>query len=143
MYETPGSSTSLHMTQIHSFLNHGSCYVCESCSVTCNSCNRMDCSLPGFSARGLLQARTLEWVAVSSSRGSSRPRSPALQADSLPSEPLGKPRNFYRSVFFKKPLLFLLLFFPPVSGDCGQCFSYLLGYVQGQRKKVSFLLTYV
>ena len=29
---------------------------------------------PGSSAHGILQARTLEWVAVSSSRGSSRPR---------------------------------------------------------------------
>ncbi|CAI9177488.1 unnamed protein product [Rangifer tarandus platyrhynchus] len=39
----------------------------------------------------------LEWVAMSSSRGSSnlgiKPRSPALQTDSLPSEPPGKPRN--------------------------------------------------
>ena len=40
---------------------------------------------------GILQARILEWVAMSSSRGSSWPRSPALQADSLPSEPQGKP----------------------------------------------------
>ena len=30
--------------------------------------------LPGFSVHGILQARTLEWVAVSFSRGSSRPR---------------------------------------------------------------------
>ena len=33
----------------------------------------MNCSPPGSSAQGLLQARTLEWVA-SSCRGSSRPR---------------------------------------------------------------------
>ena len=37
-------------------------------------CNATDCSLPGSSVRGILQARTLEWVAISSSRGSSRPR---------------------------------------------------------------------
>ena len=37
-------------------------------------CNLMDCSLPGFSVRGVLQARILEWVAISSSRGSSQPR---------------------------------------------------------------------
>ena len=36
-------------------------------------CDLVDCSPPGCSVRGILQARTLEWVAISSSRGSSRP----------------------------------------------------------------------
>ena len=31
-------------------------------------CNPMDCSLPSFSVHGILQARTLEWVAISFSR---------------------------------------------------------------------------
>ena len=51
-------------------------------------CDPMDCNLPGSSDHGILQARRLEWVAMPSSRGSSRsrkqPTSPALQADSLP-----------------------------------------------------------
>ena len=34
----------------------------------------MDCSLPGSSIHGILQARILEWVAMPSSRGSSQPR---------------------------------------------------------------------
>ena len=34
----------------------------------------MDCSLPGSSIRGILQARLLEWVAISFSRGSSQPK---------------------------------------------------------------------
>ena len=34
-------------------------------------CNPMDCSLPGSSVHGILQARILEWVAISYSRGSS------------------------------------------------------------------------
>ena len=46
---------------------------------------------------GILQAETLEWVAMPSSRDLPKPgiepRSPALQADSLPSEPPGKPKN--------------------------------------------------
>ena len=50
----------------------------------------MDCSPPDSSVRGISQARTLEQIAISSARGSSQPRSPALQADSLPSEPPGK-----------------------------------------------------
>ena len=36
--------------------------------------NPMDCSLPGSSVHGIILARVLEWVAISSSRGSSRPR---------------------------------------------------------------------
>ena len=34
-----------------------------------NPCNLMDCSLPGFPVHGILQARILEWVAISCSRG--------------------------------------------------------------------------
>ena len=37
-------------------------------------CNPVDCSPPDSSVHGILQARILEWVAVPSSRGSSRPR---------------------------------------------------------------------
>ena len=37
-------------------------------------CNPMDYSPPGFSVRGIVQARILVWVAVPFSRGSSRPR---------------------------------------------------------------------
>ena len=36
----------------------------------------MDCSVPGSSVHGILQARKLEWVVVPSSRGSSWPRDP-------------------------------------------------------------------
>ena len=37
-------------------------------------CNHMDCSPSGSSVHGILQARTLEWVAIPFSRGSSQPR---------------------------------------------------------------------
>ena len=37
-------------------------------------CDSTDCSPPGSSAHGIFQARVLGWVAISSSRGSSRPR---------------------------------------------------------------------
>ena len=39
-------------------------------------CDPVDCSPPGPSVHGILQARILEWVALSSSRGSSWPRNP-------------------------------------------------------------------
>ena len=37
-------------------------------------CNHMNCSPSGFSVHGILQARILQWVAISFSRGSSWPR---------------------------------------------------------------------
>ena len=49
-----------------------------------------DCSPPGSSVHGILQAAILEWAAIPISKGI-EPRSPALQADSLLSEPPGKP----------------------------------------------------
>ena len=45
--------------------------VAQSCLTLCDP---MDCSLPGSSIRGILQARILEWVTISFSRGSSQPR---------------------------------------------------------------------
>ena len=59
------------------------CYACVllACYVPAKSlqsyptlCDPMDCSPPGSSVHGILQARILEWVAMSSSRGSSQPR---------------------------------------------------------------------
>ena len=63
-------------------------------------CDPVDCSLPGSSVHGILQARIWEWVAISFSRGSSsgiEPRPPALEADALTSEPPGKPRMKVKS----------------------------------------------
>ena len=58
--------------------------VAQSCLTLCN---------PMDLVHGILQARMLEWVAFPFSRGSSQPRSLTLQADSLPAEPQGKPKN--------------------------------------------------
>ena len=45
--------------------------VAQSCPTLCNP---VDCSPQGSSVHGILQARILEWVAISFSRGSSQPR---------------------------------------------------------------------
>ena len=50
-------------------LNRGVCML-QLCPTLCNL---MDCSPPGFSVHRILQARIQEWVAMTSSRGSSRP----------------------------------------------------------------------
>ena len=44
-------------------------------------CDPMDCSLPVSSVYGLLQARILEWVAISFPRGSSPPREAASKME--------------------------------------------------------------
>ena len=44
------------------------------CPAVSDSCDPGDCSLPGSSVHGISQSRILEWVAISYSRGSSRPR---------------------------------------------------------------------
>ena len=48
--------------------------VSESHSVVSNICKIMNCTLPGSSVHGILQARILEWVAISFSSGSSQSR---------------------------------------------------------------------
>ena len=72
------------------------CSVALPCLTLCNS---MDCSPPGSSVPGILQARILEWVAKPSSRGLN-PGLPTLQADSLLAELTGKLNDHIRlSVF--------------------------------------------
>ena len=73
-------------------------HACQVAPVLSDLWTPMDCSPPGSSVHGLLQARTLEWVAMPSSRGLPDPgikpttlASPALQASSLPLVPPGKP----------------------------------------------------
>ena len=62
--------------------------IAQSCPTLCD---HTDCSPPDSSVHGILQARTLGRVAIPFSRGFTDPEiepgSPALQADSLPSEP--------------------------------------------------------
>ena len=62
--------------------------VAQSCPTLCNP---RDCSSPGSSVHGILQARILEWVAIPFPGDlpylGIEPRSPALEADSLLSEP--------------------------------------------------------
>ena len=62
----------------HSPCDHHPCNHYHNQSEVAQSCptlgDPMDCSLPGSSVHGIFQARVLEWVAISFSRGSSRPR---------------------------------------------------------------------
>ena len=69
---------------------HLKALVAQSCSTLCDP---MNCSPPGSSVHGILQARILEWVAIPFSRGSSWPRDWAWlshAAGRFFTEPLGK-----------------------------------------------------
>ena len=107
----------------------------ESVSHSVMSDSSMDCSLPGASVHGILQARILEWVAFPSPGHlpdpELQPGSPALQTDSLPSKPAGKPlpenrlltkmqnwKPWHRAVSF----CFICYI-------CWDIFLYLLGYL--------------
>ena len=78
--------------------------VAQSCLTLCDP---MD-----YTLHEILQARILEWVTFPFSRGCSQPRieprSPALQADSLPAEPLGKPNSFKAHALFSERKFYLL-----------------------------------
>ena len=52
----------------HKYVNM---FVTQSCLILCDS---MDCSPPGSSVHGILQATILEWAVISFPRGSSQPR---------------------------------------------------------------------
>ena len=74
------TATKTQSSQIHSWINNfknkvfNACVHAKSIQSCPTLCNPMDCSLPDSSVRGILQARILEWVAMSSQRGSSQPR---------------------------------------------------------------------
>ena len=72
----------------------------------------VDCNPPGSSLHGILQVRILVWVPFPSPGDlpdpGIKPGSPALQADSLSSEPPGKPGNQNMpspNLFFGRELL--------------------------------------
>ena len=67
-------------------------------------CNPMDCSPPDLLVQGISQARILEWVALSFSKGSSQPGikhgSPAMAGRFFTTEPPGRPSEGGNSLQF-------------------------------------------
>ena len=77
------------------------------------TCNPLDCSPPGSSVHGISQARILEWVAISFSRGSSQLRNQSCVSctagGSLIAEPQGSPKNSYNLIIKRQPNLKMVL----------------------------------
>ena len=101
----------------------------------------MDCSPPGFSVHGIFQARILEWIAISSSRGSFSPRdwscfpwslsAPALQADFFPLSLQGSPPVKHWSFPFWWRLVYLCVL-------CCLCLWCLISESLAEYKVMSF-----
>ena len=91
------------MLQRKQILSMGTCICAKSLQSCRTLCNLMDCSPPGSSILGILQAGIPEWVAILSSRTSSHSQglNPHLlcllhwQAGSLPIVPPGKPHLLF------------------------------------------------
>ena len=82
--------------------------VAQSCLTLCDP---MDCSLPGSSDHGILQARILEWVPGHLPDPGIEPGSPALQADALTSAP----PNLIWSILSRDSQVALVVKNPPAS----------------------------
>ena len=91
------------------------CVCAQSLQLCRTLCDTMGFNLPGSSVHGILQARILEWVCHSLLQGTfptqgvklKSPAFPALQVDSLPTEPshLGSPQRWISSLQFSRSVL--------------------------------------
>ena len=96
-------------------------------------CHLMDCSLPGSSVHGIFQARK-KWSGLPfPSPGALpdpgvEPGSPTLQADSLPSEPPGKPKLYYR-VFLNVEINLNLIGLRELGESIIESYIYLYRYI--------------
>ena len=90
------------------------CSVIQSCLTVCDP---MDCGLPGSSVHGIFQARILEWIAISFSRGSS-PAKDQTRVSWVSG--IGRP-VLYHWTTWKSPLL--------LSSPADWCFSVFLRFL--------------
>ena len=89
------------------------------------------CSQPGTSVHGILQERILEWVAISFSRGSSRPRDrtwvSCIAGRFFVSEPPGEPRTDIvktKNVFLYTVFLYTAFLYTVFIYKCITIYSY-------------------
>ena len=101
-------------------------------------CNPMDCSPPGSSIHGTLQARTLEWVAIPSSKGSSQPSDrtqvSCLASDSLLFEP---PEKVNISLLHNSTISFLGIYSREIKCMFTETYTRLWEIYYGQNLKTN------
>ena len=122
-----GSFSTMPVCEAQGFWSQGherACAVAQSCPTLCDP---VDCSPPGSSVHGISQARILGWIALSSSRGSSRPgdhtRVSCTAGRFFTTEPLGKSSQGHRRGLFTR----LNLSYPLLSG-CSSLLSSSLNF---------------
>ena len=110
--------------------------VSQSCLTLLQPCGAMDCDLLGSSVHGISQARRiLEWITISSSKGSSQPRNRTRvslcllhwQVGALPLAPPGKPQVNFMACKLKSQLK--LLEKTALSLGIVTCSPYVFGHV--------------
>ena len=111
-----GKPPNLKVPKINELLKEKWKLVVRSCLILSDP---TDCNLPGFSVYRILHARILEWVAISSSRGSSQPRDITLVsciAGRFFSHQ-GSPSELYPTLKRKKKASLIRTFFRPTEED--------------------------
>ena len=116
------SHTTFVICSIHIFviINIPACVHAKSLQSCPTLCDSMDSNPPGSSVHGIFQTSILEWVAFSSSKGSSqsgiKPMSPAAPAlagrfftTEQPGKPMGSPINIPRKWLFYVPIIFMYI----------------------------------
>ena len=97
--------------------------------------NHMDCSPPGSSVYGIFLARTLEWVAMPSSRGSSQPREQSqvshIGGGLFTTEPPGKPPSLIMFISVSTRLRLSLFSFLLLSNVILQTLENVLFHARG------------
>ena len=108
--EEPGRLQSIESQSQTQLTMHACC--CSVAKLCLTLCDPMDCSPPGSSVHGFLQARILKWIAISSYRGSFWPRvepaSPVVADGIFTTEQPGKPHR----MLYHSPVVKYLEYFP-------------------------------
>ena len=102
-------------------------FIVQSLSHVWLFCDPMDCSLLGSSVYGISQARILEWIAISISRGSSQPRDRnRVSHIGITTEPPGKPFTTAWVKYFLKIFHVLALLLCSPKHSCGFLNTFIL-----------------
>ena len=120
--------TKFKLQQLQSRSTSETCVCAQSHLILCDS---WDCSLPGSFLLSLEFSRQEYWSGLPfPSQGSSQPRdqtwSPTLQADSLPSEPPGKPSENHNYHVLCQYLLETFLCSSPYNKQARMCYPYFI-----------------
>ena len=110
----------------------------------------IDCSPLGSSVQGIFQLRILEWVPISSSRGSSQGSNPHLlcllhrQVGSFPLAPPGKPQDIYNILhIFNRYIIFYQVVIPPVYLISYEYSKDVNNYMVLQNKDIKFFHSFI